>query len=429
MVKLKTDVLIIGAGLAGLSFAIHTERDYLILEKEERAGGLARTEREGDFLFDYTGHLLHLKNDYTRSFITGLLKDNLNERDRNSWIFSKNTFTRYPFQKNTYGLPPEIIKEILLGFINRPEKEVKSFGDWIDTNFGEGIARHFMNPYNTKLWTVEPDQMTTDWLGGFVPNVTIEELIDGALFDSSERVGYNAFFYYPEKDGIEALVKAMLGRVEKDYIKYNEEVTHIDFADKKVRTAGGMEIEYNHIINTSPLKQFVNFIQKAPEEVSRAADKLKYNSVYNHNFALKGERFKDRDWIYLPEPEFVCYRVGTPTNFSDSIAPDGYTTVYTEVSYSDSRTIEKPKLREKLINSLKDLGYIESENDIVSEKILEIPIAYVIYDFNRADSLNLINKFLGENDILSIGRYGKWEYSAMEDAILQGKEAAEELIK
>jgi hypothetical protein len=36
-------------------------------------------------------------------------------------------------------------------------------------------------------------------------------------------------------------------------------------------------------------------------------------------------------------------------------------------------------------------------------------------------------QFLRANQIYPLGRYGLWEYTTMEEAILQGKEAAEAL--
>lgn len=425
----STDILIIGAGLAGLSAAYHLNREYLIVEKESRPGGLCRTERKGDFLFDYTGHLLHLKNPYTDEFIKKHLKDNLNKNDRRSWIFSKKVFTRYPFQKNTYGLPPETIKEIIISFVNRQNIEVKSFGDWILTNFGEGIAKHFMFPYNNKLWTVHPSEMTTDWMGGYVPNVTLEDIIDGALSDSDELVGYNTSFYYPNEGGIESLVTAVENNLDKNSIILGDEVVEILPDKKKAITRNGDEISYNLLINTSPLNDLVASIKGTDSNIASAGKKLDSISVYNINFAIKGERFKNRDWIYLPEPEFACYRIGFPTNFSDKIAPKGFTTVYTEVSYSKHKAIDKKGIRQRIINDMIAIGLIETENDIETEKLLDIELGYVIYNFNRTNALNIIVPGLLEKDIYTIGRYGKWEYSAMEDAILQGKELGDKLNK
>jgi protoporphyrinogen oxidase len=54
-----------------------------------------------------------------------------------------------------------------------------------------------------------------------------------------------------------------------------------------------------------------------------------------------------------------------------------------------------------------------------------IPNAYVIYDFNYHDSRHTLLSYLKDVGIESIGRYGDWNYSSMEDALLDGKRMAE----
>ena len=47
-------VLILGAGLAGLSAAWHLRgRDVLVLERQHEVGGLCRSFREAGFTFDH----------------------------------------------------------------------------------------------------------------------------------------------------------------------------------------------------------------------------------------------------------------------------------------------------------------------------------------------------------------------------------------
>jgi protoporphyrinogen oxidase len=424
---IKTDVLIIGAGLAGLSLARHLKREYLIIEKEDRPGGLARTEKSGDCLFDYTGHLLHLKNDYTRKFIKEHLAENLSEKGRNSWIFSNGVFTRYPFQKNTFGLPTQVIKEILLGFVNRSKEAGDSFEDWVYSHFGEGIAKYFMIPYNTKLWTVRPSELTTDWQSSYVPKVSLEEIIEGALSDNTDRVGYNASFFYPTRGGIESLVTSIYEKINKDQIMTKCQACQIDADEKTVITNAGIKIHFKNLVSTAPLKFFVSSLTSIPDKIKQYNDRLKYISVYNLNFALHGERFKDKDWIYLPEPELKCYRIGFPTNFSPFIAPHGYTTVYTEVSYSESRKLDRENIRKGIIADLTKIGLISSEKDIAHEKLFDIDVGYVLYDKNRKESVAELMLYLYGKGIYSIGRYGAWEYSAMEDAIIEGRDTADKL--
>lgn len=49
-------VVILGAGLAGLSSAYHLDADYEIYEKESEVGGLCRSRSVNGFVFDYAVH-------------------------------------------------------------------------------------------------------------------------------------------------------------------------------------------------------------------------------------------------------------------------------------------------------------------------------------------------------------------------------------
>ena len=68
----KKRIIILGAGLAGLSTAWHLQRrglDCQVYEKEPEVGGLCRSKNIGGFTFDFDGHLLHFKHNYTFNLI------------------------------------------------------------------------------------------------------------------------------------------------------------------------------------------------------------------------------------------------------------------------------------------------------------------------------------------------------------------------
>ena len=94
----KIDTIILGAGLTGLSAALRIGCDYILLEKQNRPGGLTRTEQIGNYWFDRTGHWLHLRNERTRALVEELLGDNLMEVGRNSKIYTHGVYVKYPFQ-------------------------------------------------------------------------------------------------------------------------------------------------------------------------------------------------------------------------------------------------------------------------------------------------------------------------------------------
>src|SRR3990170_3724192 len=99
-------IIIIGAGLTGLSAAYHLEKkgfhDYLIFEKEEQPGGLCRSTYQDGFIFDYTGHLLHISDPYFHQFLEEIIGfEQLISINRKSYIFFHGTIT-----KKTNHLPP-----------------------------------------------------------------------------------------------------------------------------------------------------------------------------------------------------------------------------------------------------------------------------------------------------------------------------------
>jgi len=111
-------ILIVGAGLAGLAAAYRLgERPYALVEAEASAGGLCRSVRAGGFTFDYTGHLLHIKRPENRELLFGRVGEQSFLRiDRRAGVYSHATFTDYPFQVNTHGLPKSVVRDCVMGF-------------------------------------------------------------------------------------------------------------------------------------------------------------------------------------------------------------------------------------------------------------------------------------------------------------------------
>ncbi|GAH53487.1 unnamed protein product, partial [marine sediment metagenome] len=125
------------------------------------------------------------------------MKDSIAEITRNSWIYSHNTYTRYPFQANLYGLPDSVIKECVLGCINayygisgKTTKKNLSFYNWVIKTFGHGFAKHFFFPYNSKVFMTPLKELTADWIAPYVPQPGLEEVIYGAVTEQKKLFGY-----------------------------------------------------------------------------------------------------------------------------------------------------------------------------------------------------------------------------------------------
>jgi protoporphyrinogen oxidase len=428
-------IAILGAGLAGLSAAYHLRDGYDVFEQEARAGGLCRTIQRDGFLFDYTGHLLHIRHNYTRQIIQRLLPERYNVLSRKAYVYSHGRYVRYPFQANIYGLPPEVIKECIRGFVNTfretdcDEKEAAatalSFKDWVLDTFGTGIARHFMFPYNQKFWKIPLDELSVDWVSWSVPKPRLDEFLNGALGMKTRDFGYNPTFFYPKTGGVEQLPLAFLCHLPPERMHYMKRAIDIDVEEKLIRFDDDSIYHYDVLISTIPLKHLMELIRNLPEHISQAGKQLRYISVYDINIGVNRPSISDKHWIYFPDPEFLFYRVGFPSNFSANVAPEGCSSMYIEVSVLPEETIAEQILLEKVYDGLHRCGLLKETDEIPFCDVIRIEYAYVLYDLNRTQALDAIFPYLQQHQIYSIGRYGSWEYSSMEDAILAGKQTAE----
>jgi protoporphyrinogen oxidase len=434
--------LIAGAGLTGLSCAYHLGRDYLLVEKENEPGGMVRTrERRPGFLCDNTGHWLHLRSEYMKELVRKLLPDGLAEHERKAVIHLRGAFTPYPFQANTYGLPREVVLECLLGLLKArhpedfgltaPPDAPRNFREWLVRCFGEGIARHFMVPYNEKLLGVGLEELRPEYAERFIPRPSLEDVIKGALGFSRESLGYNARFVYPRAGGIGALPRA-LARALPVPPQYNLTVNKVDPRTRTATLSNGRQVRYRHLLNTAPLPQFLGLLADLPAEVRAAARLLRATTVSYFDLGVRGhgDVASQYHWVYFPEPEYVFYRTGSYSAVHPGTAPPGCRSYYVEMSGGATDLLKQPELlKRRVVADLQKARILSDRDEILFMELCEIPFAYVIFDQNYERCRRVIFDYLAGQGILTRGRWGGWGYGGMEDALLDGKAAAEELIR
>ncbi len=426
-------IVIIGAGLAGLSTAYFLEQQGLevsVFEKEPDCGGLCRSIKTNGFTFDFSGHLLHFRNKDIFGLVKSLLPGNLIKHKRNAWVQAFNRLIPSPFQANLFGLPKNIARDCLTSFIeaNTNGKRFSpssNLADWISENFGQGISRHFMLPYNRKFWQMPLEDLSHEWTKRFVVLPSFKEIVEGSLGRRRRNLGYNSFFWYPEKGGIAELIKSFSSRLEN--IHTNQELIEINLNHKTLRFKNRQEEKFDVLIYTIPLPELANIVKGLPKTVLSACKKLNWLSIYNLNFGLESKLPDRKHWVYFPQEKISFFRVGFFSNFSYALTPRNQSSLYAEVSYHKNQRLDKGRIASKIKADLKKYGLIDSSNSICCQQLNDINYAYPIYDNNYQLARETILEFLEKNSILTCGRYGSWQYLSMEDVILAGKNTADSL--
>ncbi|MBM3245671.1 MAG: hypothetical protein FJZ15_07785, partial [Candidatus Omnitrophica bacterium] len=299
------------------------------------------------------------------------------------------------------------------------QKNHKHFLSWVHSTFGPGIARHFMVPYNTKFWTLPLQELSCEWLDGFVPVPSIKEVLRGG----NRRFGYNAKFWYPKKGGIKQLPDALARGIKN--IVAGCEVTEIDVGKKRIKTSRGDSEAFDYLIYSLPLPEAPGLIKNMPTQIAANFKKLRWNSIFVLNLGLDKVGRQDTHWIYFPGEETCFFRIGFAHNFSPYAAPKGKTSLYAEVAYSKEMPLDKDYAAGQVKKHLSDAGIISKGSKLIAEDKNDISYGYPIYDFSYRLARKKAIGYLEEKGILCCGRYGSWKYMSMEDSILDGKRVAQ----
>ncbi|MEO7331279.1 MAG: FAD-dependent oxidoreductase [Minicystis sp.] len=426
----STPVAILGAGLTGLSAAFHLDRagvPHRIFERQDHAGGHVITLEDEGFRFDRTGHLLHLRDPETRKLALSWIGNDFVEVERRSMIWSSGVYTRYPFQANTFGLPPAVAYECLQGFLKAhfaaEKAPPQNFEEFCLAHFGEGISRHFMVPYNTRLWGVHPKEITAAWCARFVPLPKLDDVIAGAVGLNDRELGYNTRFVYPRL-GIGELTKGLARAVPQ--VEYQRAPDRIDWRRREL-VFGSERLRYETLISSAPLSALLAQLDDLPVLVAAAASNLRCTHLYYLDLALDVPCKQPLHWIYVPEDKYPFYRVGCYSHFSAAMAPPGKASLYVELASRAAPDLAT--LLPKVSAGLVEMGLFDRPSDVRFARLRRIDYAYVVFDHAYFASLEVIRPFLEEAGILSTGRYGGWNYSSMEDALHFGRDAAIEATR
>ena len=420
---MKTKYLIIGAGISGLTFANYLKKDYLIVEKENEVGGYCRTIKKGDFLWDYAGHFFHFNTEeFKNKFLSKVPKDDIIYNEKCTKIIYKDKIIDFPFQTNIHELDKEEFIDCLYDLFNKVEKDnYDNFLDMLYGKFGKSIVEKFLKPYNEKLYAVNLEELDVDAMGRFFPYANIKDIINN--MKDHKVNSYNNTFLYP-KNGAGSFIDILYNELNKEKVLLNMQINKIDKDNKIAYTIDGIEIEYEYLINTSPLNKFLDLFNNYNELIKE----LSYNKVlvFNLGFNKKSEKFTKEHWLYIPDKNINFYRCG----FYNNILGTEKLSMYIEIGYNKEEFITQEEIDKQLkltIENLKKLNIIDEKTKLEDYVSLIMDPAYVHINTNTTKKIDVLKEELEKNNIYTIGRYGAWIYNSMEDSMLKAKELAEKL--
>lgn len=395
---MKFKYVIIGAGPAGLSFALnllkHNEHSFILLESENEAGGLCRSQWVDGFPLDIGGcHLLDSKNKIITELIFSFLpEDEWSLFERDNRICLGKYEMGFPFEANIWQLPEELQNKYISSIKNcaalRGEPLPKTFLEWVRWKFGDDMAEDYLIPYNDKIWSYDLSLVGTYWLHK-LPPITHEDIAESCLKKTScQKYPAHKTFYYPKKDGFgEAFLR--MAELLDGHIVYNYKATDIDWDTKTVNG----EYTGETIINTAPWQSLK---QSFPENMQIKIDNLHYASLDIDYYPEKPKTTSQA--TYYPDLNLPYHRKIFRFNYNPE--SKGYWT-------------ETNSKRRK----------VRSKEHFTNE------FAYPISTLDKPKIMHKLLQWTAEYNVYGLGRWGEFEHMNTDVAMQRAIDLSDALIK
>jgi protoporphyrinogen oxidase len=436
--------LIIGAGPTGLGAAYRLkdlgDNDYLIIERENWAGGLASSFLDPNgFTWDIGGHVQFSHYEYfDRAMKLAIPEGNWLHHERESWVWMKQRFIPYPFQNNIRYLPKESMWNCLKGLMDlakAPQQNPQNFYEWILASFGPGVAEEFMLPYNYKVWAFPPEDMAFQWIGERVATVNLERIIENIIFEKMDASwGPNNTFQFPEKGGTGAIWNSIAKHVGENKIRLNSEVVQVDSEEHVAILSDGREFTYDHLLSTMPVDIFTSIIKRSPSTLKSKIKELKHSSSNIIGIGVKGKPHPDlakKCWMYFPEDSCPFYRMTVFSNYSpENVPSEEYYSLMCEVSESEKKSILGQDLTALTLKGLKSEGLLAEGNEVASKWFHRVEYGYPTPSLDRDNVLAEVIPQLDNWGTYSRGRFGGWKYevSNQDHSFMQGVEWVDKIV-
>ena len=415
--------------------------------------GLAHSFTDGaGFTWDIGGHVMFSHYDYYDRGFDRMMGDEFTLNNRESWVRMFDRWIPYPFQNNIRYLPPEAAHECMAGLVHarlaretgrwpdgrpcRAPRDTADFGEFIDVVFGEGIARHFMRPYNFKVWAHPPEMMNKEWIGERVAMIDVDRALRNLVLGADDfGWGPNNRFKFPLRGGTGAFYDR-IGAHLAPRVRLGCRVVSIDVDARAVRFEDGTTERYDALISAMPLDVLCRDVLTGdvPDTIRRTASGLRHSSGYMVGVGIRRPCPSTKSWMYFPEDNCPFYRVTYLSNYSPHMTPDKdrFYSLLCETSQSAHKPVDGGSIVEQTIRGLENAGLLKpgERDDIVSTWVHHADYSYPTPTVDRDRILAAVIPWLEQRGIYSRGRFGMWKYevSNTDHTLMQGVEVVNRLM-
>jgi len=447
------DVLIIGAGPAGLTAAYELSKNsdlkiHILESHPQNVGGISRTEKYKDYFFDIGGHRFFSKSREIESLWREILPDDLLLRPRLSRIYYRRRFYRYPLRAfealRNLGLGQSVL--CVLSYVKAqfaPISPERSLKDWVSNRFGERLFSIFFKSYTEKVWGMRCEDLSADWAAQRIHGLNFFRAVMAGLAPKGGGGKIKTLidqFLYPRKGpgmlwttALEK-IRARGGSIDMGVKAVafewsaKESVWKVTGADAR---GGAITYKARHVLSSAPLRDVLPALSPLLRSAQRAKQ-LKYRDFLLVALILKDKPSFPDNWIYIHDPELKVGRIQNYAAWSEFMVPASGSCVGMEYFCQDGDDFWKKPDAELIAFAAQELARLglAAEGAVADGCVVRQAKAYPVYDDTYASILADIRIELDERypSFHPIGRNGMHRYNNQDHAMMTGLLAARNIL-
>jgi protoporphyrinogen oxidase len=441
-------VVIIGAGPAGLTAAYELVKKGIkpvVVEKNDKVGGIARTEVYKGFRFDIGGHRFYTKVSEVENLWNEVLGKDFRKVPRLSRIYYKGKFYNYPLNIFNTLLNLGMVESflILMSYIKWkifPYQEENTFEQWVTDRFGRRLYRIFFKSYTEKVWGTPCSEIRADWAAQRIKGLSLKSAVLNSLFNTNGVKSLINEFQYPVY-GPGMMWENFTERIEREggHVKLNCDVIRINHNNNKIESITVnqdgkiFEIKGDNFISSMPVTELIGKMNpKIANQTGEAARKLSYRALILVGLIINKKNLFPDNWIYIHSPEFKVGRIQNFKNWSPEMAANQDKTNIGMEYFCSEGDDTWSKSDEEFINLAKNEFYelgLSLPGTIEDAVVFRQPNAYPVYDNGYKQQLLIIKEFLNQMENLqTVGRNGLHRYNNQDHSMLTSMLAVKNLF-
>lgn len=450
----KDRIIIIGAGPAGLGCAYKLTTsgkknlNLVVLDKNSRPGGLARTTKYKGHFFDIGPHRFYTKNQEVFNFWKEILGKDLLKVNRMTRVLYKDKLFNYPIQFRD-ALPKLGMREALRGVfyffydsIHLKKIAPRTFEQAITKSFGRIFYQKFFKTYTEKVWGIKCNKIGSEWASQRIQGLNLPEIIKTALFGEKFRKATSLIssFYYPKK-GAGQLYEKLTKKLESRGVEIalRTEAVEINYSRNKITNVAYLykgklcRLKTNYVFSSIPITSFILAMKPAvPEAVIEAAEQLQYRDHITVNLIIGGIKIFPDNWIYVHSPELKIARIANYSNFLPKKTRNKKTTPISVEYFSfegdELWSLSDRELIRLATSELLKTGLIENLS-VRDGFVVRESKSYPAYYLGYQKQFNVLKNYLKSfQNLQLIGRAGIYKYDNQDHATYSGFLAARNFL-